>query len=73
MFDFFNRCKAYTVPTLMAAGKAGGTAIVMTSNDFLTISPADAPTLTEHARTYSDVQQHKQFMMSIDRSIVVSV
>ena len=41
---FFKRCKAYNVPTLMAAGRAGGTAIVITSNAFLTISLVDAPT-----------------------------
>ena len=34
---FFNRLWAYTVPTVMAAGKAGGTIIVMMSRTRITI------------------------------------
>lgn len=37
---FFNLDIAYNLPTVIAAGKAGGTTIVIISSDFIIISPA---------------------------------
>lgn len=40
ILDFFNLDIAYSLPTVIAAGNAGGTTIVIMSKDFIIISAA---------------------------------
>ena len=43
IFFFFKRFCAKATPTVMAIGRAGGTAMVITSSAFTKISPAEMP------------------------------
>jgi hypothetical protein len=45
IFNLFNRCWTNTTPTVSAAGKAGGTVIVIRSRQRIIISPAVLPFL----------------------------
>lgn len=46
IFDFFSLVKAKSVPTVIAAGNAGGTEVVIKFNDLSIISPTENPKLS---------------------------